>query len=351
MSAGVRGAGDCIGGGGGSGAQPPAVADAAARSTATQPVGSPLVAGGGGTALPPRHTRPLFPPRVFQPLPPEFEAFSFTPALSPQDLVDVISTVLEGMTAADVGQLPWTLNATWYNDRCWRSWAYGASTLLFTLSFTAHLRAVADAAAEHAAWFPSAPSMAVAQHAGVVASRAEQLMHGSRRDETRPQPLVVIPAGWVAARPPAHLSCSVFYGRNPPPRPVSGRLIDVRDTLAPLVARGDVSSTVLLLGLVLLQRASASAAAAALSGWTVGRLLPAAMELAAQMCGAAAVRKWPRGRSREVGMGEIRDARELRVVVAALCRILDGNLVVWPHEMSAHTWLLFDEYDKRKPAW
>jgi len=322
-------------------------ADAAERTVATQPVGSPPVVGGGGTALPPSYTLPLLLANVPQPPPPDFEAFSFTPALSPQDLAHVVSTVLEGMTAEDVGQLPWALNSTWQNDRGWLTWGYGACTLLFTVSFTYHLQVVAEAAAEHAAQFPSAASTAVADHADAVAVRAERLMRSVRGDAVRPQPLVVIPAEWVIAPPSAHLRCSVFYARTPPPPPVSGGLLDVRDTLTALVVRGDRSSTVLLTGLVLLHRASVSAAAAALSGWTVGRLLPAAMELAAQTHGAGAVLEWPDGCSREMGMGEIRDAHELRILVEALYWILQGNVVVWPREMAALMWLLLDEYDKR----
>jgi len=185
-------------------------------------------------------------------------------------------------------------------------------------------------------------------HVDQAAAHRGRLRRGRWGEKGRPvrhregiggSPVAVVPTPWLAAYPfPVPYWASFFSPPTPPQAATTcGGLIDVRAELAALVAGGRVPPRAVLAGLLRARRASAVTGAAVLSGWTIGRLLPAAVTLAAFDGRTLAV-------ADVAGVGGMADALDAAGVAWALRELLGGHVAVGAAEVAALEWLLVDRF-------
>ena len=286
--------------------------------------------------LPPIHRRSaaggalILPPAPFP---------AATTRLSLSNLVHVVATVLEGVTPADARALPWHPTASIATYIAWAGWHEQGARAADAATRAIRACAAADAAAATAARAPSPSAADAAEAAHRAADAAGAAASASSAAIAGGSPEAVVPTPWLAAYPfPVPYWASCFYPSTPPQAATTcGGLIDVRAELAALVAGGRVPPRAVLAGLLLARRASAVTGAAVLSGWTIGRLLPAAVTLAAfdgRTLAAADV----------AGVGGMADALDAAGVAWALRELLGGHVAVGAAEVAALEWLLVDRY-------
>jgi len=270
------------------------------------------------------------------------------PRLTPASAVHLIATVLEGATAADAAALGWSLTPS----HAWAAALRRARAADALVARAIYARSVAAATAAVAAAAPAdVTAAAVADAAARTASVADTIAAVTAGASADALALPIIPVSAVRRWQVRGTPAAAFYTRRPQPVPAAGGLVDVRRLLTCLVSDRRVGVRPLLAALVLLRRAVVATPAAALSGWTAGRLLPAAVLLASTAQGG-----WGGGGGGDdagegglsledaVGVGRVRDAAEAAALVAALRGLLGGHVRVDAVEVGVLEWLLVHRY-------